>query len=114
MRYTDRWISALVALFCLDRLLKIAAVVHFFRRPPPAAPPPWPSVTLLQPITRGVHGLAGNLAERLQLEYPAPIQHLFICDAQDLAGLAICRAVGSDYPQAHTRIVSVAAQHGAL
>jgi ceramide glucosyltransferase len=110
MRQIDRWIAVFVALFCLDRLLKLAAVVHFFRRPPPAAPPSWPSVTLLQPITRGAHGLAGNLTRRLQLEYPAPIQHLFICDAQDLASRKVCEAAGSN----NTRIVLVAAESGAL
>jgi len=101
-------------LFCLDRLLRAAAVIHFFRRPPPAAPAHWPSVTMLQPITRGVYGLAYNLTRRLQLDYPAPIQHLLICDAHDPASQAICQAVRSSHPQAHTDLVIVAAEQGAL
>lgn len=101
-------------LFCLDRLLKAAAVAHFFRQQPGAAPSGWPSVTILQPITRGVHDLAHNLIMRLQLDYPAPIQHLFICDEQDLASQAICQVVGSNYPQADIHMVIVATEQGAL
>jgi ceramide glucosyltransferase len=114
MKHIDRLIAVLVALFCLDRLLKLAAVAHFFRRPPPAAPTGWPSVSLLQPITRGASGLAHNLARRLELDYPAPIQLLFICDAHDLASQAICRAACVEHPQANARLVLVAAEQGRL
>jgi ceramide glucosyltransferase len=114
MRRVDRWIAVLATLFCLDRLLKAAAVVHFFRRRRPVAPAHWPSVTLLQPITRGVYDLAYNLTRRLELDYPAPIQHLFICDAGDLASQAICQAVRSNHPQADVHTVLVAAEPGAL
>jgi ceramide glucosyltransferase len=114
MRRADRLIAVCVALFCLDRLLKAAAVVLFFRRRPPAAPARWPSVTLLQPITRGVHDLAYNLAKRLELDYPAPIQHLFICDEYDSASLAICQAVRSEHPLAHIHMVIAAGERGSL
>jgi ceramide glucosyltransferase len=114
MRRADRWIAILAALFCLDRLLKAVAVMHFFRRQPPPAPARWPSVTLLQPITRGAHNLAGNLSKRLELDYPAPIQHLFICDAHDAASQAICQALGSNHSQALTDTVIVAPYHGSL
>jgi ceramide glucosyltransferase len=114
MRTVDRAIAILVALFCLDRLLKAAAVVHFFRRRPPAAPARWSSVTLLQPITRGVPDLAYNLNRRLELDYLAPIQHLLICDAHDAASQAICQAVGLQHPQARIEIVTVPAEAGAL
>ena len=70
MRPIDRWITVFVVLFCLDRLLKLAAVVHFFRRRRPAAPPFWPSVTLLQPITRGAHGLE----RRSSIPPPKPVR----------------------------------------
>ena len=93
MRRIDRLIAALVGVFCLDRLLKLLAVRHFFRRPPPAPPGVWPSVTMLQPITRGVHGLERNLRSRLRLDYPAPIQHLWICDAADGASQDVCAAL---------------------
>jgi ceramide glucosyltransferase len=114
MRHTDRWLSVLVALFCLDRLLKAAAVIHFFRRTRPAAPAHWPSVTILQPITRGVYDLQYNLTRRLRLDYPASIQHLFICDQHDLSSQAICQALCSSHPQAHADVLIVPATHGAL
>jgi ceramide glucosyltransferase len=110
----DRWVIILATLFCLDRLLKAVAVALFFRRPPPAAPATWPSVTLLQPITRGVHDLAHNLERRLQLDYPAPIQQLLICDRDDAASQALCQAVRSRHPQADIQLVIVAAKTGDL
>jgi ceramide glucosyltransferase len=114
MRRIDRLIWLLAALFCLDRLAKVAAVAHFFRRPPPAPPMRWPSVTLLQPITRGASGLAGNLSARLALDYPTPIQHLFVCDERDQASQAICRTVAASHPRADTQVVLVAAARGEL
>jgi ceramide glucosyltransferase len=114
MRRADRWIAILVALFCLDRLLKAAAVIHFFCRRPPAAPARWPSVTLLQPITRGVPDLAYNLSKRLELDYPAPIQHLFICDEHDSASQAICQAIRSTHLRADIQMVIAAAERGSL
>lgn len=110
----ERSIWALALLFGLDRLLKLAAVAHFFRRPPPPAPARWPTVTLLQPITRGVHGLAGNLGSRLALDYPAPIQHLLICDAHDTPSQATCHALAAAYPAATIELVLVAAPPGAV
>src|SRR5207249_4599093 len=59
--FLDRLAYSLVALFALERILKLAAVIHFFRRHHPSRPASWPTVTLLQPITRG----ASNLAEAL-------------------------------------------------
>lgn len=110
----DRWIAVLVALFCLDRLLKAVAVVLFFRRSPPAPPVAWPSVTLLQPITRGVHDLGHNLDRRLWLEYPAPIQHVLICDRDDAASQAVSQAIRSRHPHVDLQVVVVAAEAGAL
>ncbi len=110
MPRTDRWITLLVGLFCLDRLLKLLAVRHFFRRPPPAPPDVWPSVTLLQPITCGVHDLGHNLRSRLQLDYPAPIQHLWICDEADLASQNVCAALQT----AQAELVLVAPGAGAV
>jgi ceramide glucosyltransferase len=112
MRPIDRWITCLAALFCLDRLIKLAVVEHFFRQPPPPAPARWPTVTLLQPITRGAHGLEHNLACRLRQEYPAAVQHVFICDEQDAASMATCRSVCAAHPQAQTCLVTLAAARG--
>lgn len=90
---SSRLAVALVALFALDRLLKLAAVVAFFRRVTPPAPPTWPSVTLVQPLTRGEHDLAPILRARLALDYPGPVQHVLVCDRADAATQATCRAI---------------------
>src|SRR5690348_17460807 len=90
--------NSLLALFVLDRLLKLAAVIHFFRRTPPRAPQTWPSVTLLQPITRGVSGLPNNLRSRAVLDYPGEIQYLFICDADDREAQATYAALQAKFP----------------
>lgn len=108
-RWASCWAWACAALFALDRLWKLAAVLHFFRRPPPAPPPAWPSVTLIQPITRGVRDLAHNLGTRLALDYPAPIQHLWVCDAADHASQRICRELLARAATAAPQIVLVEA-----
>ena len=88
----DRVSWILFALYAVDRLLKLLAVEHFFRHRPPAEPVPWPSVTLLQPITRGVTNLAGALAARRMLDYPGELQHVLICDGDDGEILRVCRS----------------------
>lgn len=87
----DRVAWMLAALYAVDRVLKLLAVEHFFRRRPPAEPTLWPSVTLLQPITRGVTNLAGALDARLLLDYPGELQHVLICDGGDSTILGMCR-----------------------
>jgi ceramide glucosyltransferase len=114
MSRTDRWIALLVGLFCLDRLLKLLAVRHFFRRPPPDPPAVWPSVTIIQPITRGVHDLRHNLRSRLQLDYPAAIQHLWVCDAADAASQSVCQALNAEQKADGAALILVAPGAGAL
>lgn len=103
----DRLAYSLAALFALDRLLKLAAVMHFFRRPLPPAPAAWPSITLFQPITRGVSGLSAALRSRAKLDYPAAIQHLLICDTHDHTSQAECRALLAEFPVLRAEIVLV-------
>ncbi|GAC1358175.1 MAG: hypothetical protein NVS2B12_17330 [Ktedonobacteraceae bacterium] len=100
-------IYGLLTLFVLDRFLKLAAIVHFFRRPPAPAPQSWPTLTLLQPITRGASDLAGRLQARAQQDYPATIQHLFICDARDKAAQAECTTFMTMYPNLQARLILV-------
>ena len=79
LRLTDRLAIGLAALFALDRLWKMVAVVHFFRRlapPPPATG--WPTVTILSPITRGASNLPHVLACRGRLHYGGMVQQLLI------------------------------------
>ncbi|HZU68311.1 MAG TPA: glycosyltransferase [Ktedonobacteraceae bacterium] len=117
------WLAyGLTSLFALDRVLKLTAILHFFRRPIPPAPVRWPSITLFQPITRGVSGLPDSLRSRLRLDYPAPIQHLLICDAGDSEMIAECEAalgqgqaaVPTVFPLLQAEIMRVETHHGAI
>lgn len=112
MRRTDQAIIVVLGLAFAERLLKAAAVVHFFRRQPPALPTAWPQVSLIQPVTRGVHQLASTLTTRLQLDYPASIQHIVICDQADVASQRICQRVLKAHPAQDGRLVVVAAKDG--
>ena len=87
---------ALLALFATDRALKLAAVTQFMRREWPAVRTPWPSVTLVQPITRAPHDFTPILTVRRLLDYPGTVQHLPVCDRADLASQARCRALLGD------------------
>jgi len=90
LKPVERVAIALGAIFVIDRLLKLACVVHFFskrRRPAPGGYPtrplePWPTVTLVQPITKGSSesrvDLGKALDARARLDYPARIQHLLV------------------------------------
>jgi len=108
----DRLVYALATLFALDRLLKMAAVIHFFRRPQPPPPPLWPTVTLLQPITRGTSGLLDSLRARARLDYPATIQHLLICDANDMETLAIVSMYLAEFPALQAEVFLVESRGG--
>ena len=111
--FLDRLAYGLVALFALDRLLKLAAVFHFFRRPQPPPPPSWPTVTLLQPITRGASNLHHALLTRARLDYPASMQHLLICDTNDTQSRAIVSAYLDEFPALQAEIVLVQVGGGA-
>lgn len=93
-----RLVFALAALFAADRLLKLAAVIHFFRRRAPVAPVPWPSVTMIQPLTRGRHDLRRALLSRVALDYDSPVQHLLVCDAADGETQALCHELIAAHP----------------
>lgn len=105
--FIDKAIYVLTLLFALDRLLKLAAVIHFFRRSSPPQPETWPTVTLLQPITRGANRLADSLRTRAQLDYPVLIQHLFICDAHDTGSQAIVHTLMAEFPVLQAEIILV-------
>jgi ceramide glucosyltransferase len=99
--------NALAVLYAADRLLKLAAVVDFFARQPPPPPASWPSVTLIQPITRGAHDLANVLACRAALRYAGPVQHLLVCDRTDAATQTQGRAWQSAHPTLDVTILPV-------
>ena len=102
----------LALLYLLDRGWKWLCVQRFFRQPAPPPPPAWPSVTLLQPVTRGPNDLPSALAHRLQLSYPGRVQHLLICDAADLETQAICRLQIEALPEGAGRLVLAGSPDG--
>lgn len=109
--FLDYLAHALTTLFVLDHLLKLAAILHFFQRnpaSPQASPQEWPSISLIQPVTHGVQGLLSNLRSRAHLSYAGTIQHLLICDADDLPTQAVCRAYMDEFPALHSHLILVA------
>jgi cellulose synthase/poly-beta-1,6-N-acetylglucosamine synthase-like glycosyltransferase len=107
-------IYGLTFLFALDRLLKMAAVIHFFRRSQPPAPSSWPAVTLLQPITRGTCNLLAALRTRALLDYPATVQHLLICDANDFETRATVSSYLSEFKSLQAEVIQVESSGGAI
>jgi ceramide glucosyltransferase len=91
-----------------DRVVKLGLVADFFaRRRRPTEPAIWPTVTILQPVTRGVAALRANLEARLAMEYPAHVQHILLCDAADTKLQAVCAATAAAHPELDLRIVRV-------
>ncbi len=111
-RWLDFLISGICALFALDLLLKHLAVWHFFRRSTPPAPRVWPTVTLLQPVTRGASDLLISLRARAQLDYPAEVQHVLICDASDEQALSIVSTYLAEFPRLWAELVLVPSENG--
>lgn len=111
-RPIERISFTLGAIFAIDRLLKMATVVHFFSKRRPSPPDPWPSVTLIQPITqqttRNPQSTIRNILDaRASLNYPARIQHLLVCDARDEGSQAVCSDWMARFPGLDAKIVEV-------
>lgn len=106
-RPPDKLAWGLLGVFAVDRALKLASVVHFFRRKPPRPPSPWPAVTLLQPISQGASDLRAALLARAKLDYPAQVQHLFVCDEADEESQAACRDLMRESPGLSGEVVVV-------
>ncbi|MBC8077730.1 MAG: glycosyltransferase [Chloroflexales bacterium] len=103
--WLNRLAVLLAACYLADRSLKLLAVVAFFRRPPPAPPEDWPTVTIIQPITRGLHDIRRALASRVALDYPAAVQHLLVCDAADQENQNVCRSLIAQHPGWQARLL---------
>jgi ceramide glucosyltransferase len=109
-RALDYTAGALEAFFLIDRLLKLWAVVRFFRHAPAAPPARWPTVTLIQPITRGSSHLRENLRMRARLEYPELVQHVMVCDECDAAAQEACRELFAEERAVQGKVVLVSAE----
>ncbi|HEY9851037.1 MAG TPA: glycosyltransferase family 2 protein [Leptolyngbyaceae cyanobacterium] len=106
-------ISILLAiLFIIDRIVKLTTVIHFFNRSAPVPPEKYPTISLIQPITRGAANLEYNLHSRFNLDYPAPIQHILICDAADTQSQSICHYLQDYYSTVNINILTVEPNQG--
>ena len=113
MGVVDRLAVGLALLSMADRVVKLGLVADFFaRRRRPPEPVSWPTVTILQPVTRGVAALRANLEARLQMDYPAHVQHILLCDVADVQLQAVCAATVAAHPEADLRIVRVSGCSG--
>lgn len=79
-------------LYAADRAVKVALIQRFFARPLPPAPMKWPSVSLIQPVTRGATNLSANLTARFAQDYPGTLEHIVVCDSADTESQEVCRA----------------------
>jgi hypothetical protein len=63
-------------------------------------------------VTRGVSRLSANLEARTRLDYPAPVRHVLICDADDLASRVTCHRVAAAHPELDVCLVLVEGDPG--
>jgi ceramide glucosyltransferase len=110
----QRLIWLVPALYAVDRALRFAALRAFFRRPPPPAPPAWPPVSVITPLTHSPNDLRAALCAHAEVRYPGALEHLFVCDAADLATQALVREVSAAYPAWRARLLLAAPDAGAL
>ncbi len=101
-------------LYAIDRALRLATISRFFRRPLPPAPSVWPSITVIVPVTRSPNDLRTALAVHAGLDYPAPVQHLFVCDLGDSATQALVRDVIAAQPDWNARMLLARPAAGAI
>ncbi|NTV65763.1 MAG: glycosyltransferase, partial [Oscillochloris sp.] len=110
-----RYYPTLITLgYAIDRGLRLLALRGFFRRPPPPTLAEWPTVTLIQPVSRASHDLRRALASRAELDYPGPQQHLLVCDEADHASQALVRALIAANPAWSVELICVPPDAGVL
>ncbi len=107
LKILDQLSVTLALLFTLDRLVRLIAVINFFRRPAPPQPMVWPTISILQPITRGINDLHRSLQAQAILDYPNPPQHLLICDAHDIESQTKVRTFLKEFPLMQADVVLV-------
>jgi ceramide glucosyltransferase len=116
--WSDRLAIGLSLAYLGDRALKLAAVERFFARRSRVALEHCPSVSLIQPVTRGSTSLEANLRARRALRYPGDVQHVLICDATDEASLHVCQRAVVDLKTANGPnagvLVEIQATRGAI
>ena len=104
----------LLLLFVIERTVKCVLVWHFFAKAEPKVPQSWPTLSVIQPITRGVCHLSGNLVSRLTQEYPQAVQHIFLCDVLDDINKKIAYELAAQYRNYDIVVVEVQADNGEI
>lgn len=102
----------LLLLFVMERTIKCAMVWHFFAQVAPKVPQSWPTLSVIQPITRGVCHLPENLVSRLTQEYSEAVQHIFLCDALDDTNKQIAYNLAAQYRDYDIVVVEVQPDNG--
>ncbi|WP_110515017.1 glycosyltransferase [Herpetosiphon llansteffanensis] len=93
--------------YLLDRCWRWLVLRRFFAKPKPAAPDVWPSIDLIQPLTRGVFDLATTLEQRLNLRYSGQLNHYWVVDRADQETFAVCSALQRKNPNHAITIVQI-------
>ncbi|BBM82077.1 glycosyltransferase [Candidatus Uabimicrobium amorphum] len=106
--------TCLLLLFVIERLGKCVLVLHFFAKKPPESPQQWPTLSVIQPITRGVCHLQGNLISRLSQDYAQDVQHIFLCDAHDGTNKQIAYDLAAQYRDCDVVVVEVQPDNGEI
>ncbi len=110
------WLFSLVLVFSFvyifDHAWKVAAIWHFFRQKPAPTPDPWPTLSLIQPVTAGPNDLMRVLAIRAQNPYPGKLQQIIICDEGDSVSLTGCMSLMQQFPNWQPELVLVPSSNG--
>jgi ceramide glucosyltransferase len=113
--WMSNWLVGLAigftVLYIIDRIWKVAAIGHFFGQDAPPEPEKWPSLSLIQPVTKSPNDLRAVLAVRAQLRYPGALEQIVVCDAQDTGSQALCQALMAQFPAWRPKLV-LAVSHG--
>ena len=96
---------AFAALYMLDRMWKMATIVHFFRHAYPPEPQVRSTLSLIQPVTDSPNDLRAVLALRAQKLYPGKVEQIIIFDAEDTRSQDICRSVMAQFVSWQPKIV---------
>ena len=96
----------LLCFFLISRWLKIIAISQFLRAEENSSTVN-PSISLIQPISRGATNLEKNLISRFRQTKIAHIHHLLVCDELDAASITLCRELQLQYPDKHITLLIV-------
>lgn len=104
------YLSMVLALFyILSRLIKLYVINNFFSKSSQTRNEKVEdaSITLIQPITKGVTNLKQNLISRLKNDYEGEIKHIWICDLQDIFSIRVCEKLKKKFISQEITIIKI-------